>query len=169
MQATTHPKHKQVRQVTGRHVLFVLLGFFGIVFAVNGILVRAAISTFGGVETASSYKAGLQFEHEVAVAERQDALHWQVRGKLTRDGAGQAVLDVTARDASGVPLAGLTADARLAHPADERLDHDIPVSPVAAGVFHGAVAAQPGQWDLIVDLYRGDKRMFRSQSRVTLR
>jgi nitrogen fixation protein FixH len=63
----------------------------------------------------------------------------------------------------------LRADARLAHPADERLDHVIPVSPAAAGVFHGAAPAQPGQWDLIVDLYRGDKRVFRSQSRVTLR
>ena len=39
---------------------------------------------------------------------------------------------------------------------------------VGAGVFHGAVAAQPGQWDLIVDLYRGGERVFRSQSRVTL-
>jgi nitrogen fixation protein FixH len=169
MQATPHSKQKPARQVTGRHVLILLLGFFGVVFAVNGILVRAAISTFGGVETTSSYKAGLQFEHEVAVAGRQDALHWQVSGKLTRDGAGQAVLDVTARDARGAPLAGLTANARLAHPADERLDHVIEVSPVAAGVFHGQAAAQPGQWDLIVDLYRGDQRLFRSQSRVTLR
>ena len=40
---------------------------------------------------------------------------------------------------------------------------------VAAGVFHGAAAAQPGQWELIVDLYRGDQRVFRSRSRVSLR
>ena len=40
---------------------------------------------------------------------------------------------------------------------------------VGAGVFHGAVEAQPGQWELIVDLYRGDERVFRSRSRVTLR
>jgi nitrogen fixation protein FixH len=169
MQAAPHRKQKQPRSLTGRHVLLLLLGFFGTVFAVNGVLVRAAVSTFGGVETASSYKAGLQFAHEVAVAERQNALHWQVSGKLTRDGTGQAVLDVTARDAHGAPLAGLTADARLAHPADERLDRAIEVRAVAAGVFHGQAAAQPGQWDLIVDLYRGDKRLFRSQSRVTLR
>ena len=143
--------------------------FFGVVFAVNGVLVRAAISTFGGVETASSYKAGLQFEHEVAVAERQDALHWQVSGTLTRNGAGEAVLDLTARDANGAPLPGLRADARLAHPADERLDRVIEIRSVAAGVFHGQAAAQPGQWDLIVDLYRGDRRLFRSQGRVTLR
>ena len=169
MQAAPHAKQKQVRILTGRAVLLGLVAFFGVVFAVNGVLVRAAISTFGGVETTSSYKVGLQFGHEVVVAEHQDALHWQVSGKLTRDGAGQAVLDVTARDADGAPLAGLRADARLAPPADERLDHVSPVSPVAAGVFHGAAPAQPGQWDLIVDLYRGDKRVFRSRSRISLR
>ena len=169
MQTAPHRKPKQVRTLTGRHVLLWLAGFFVVVFAVNAVLVRAAISTFGGVETASSYKAGLQFEHEVAVAERQDALHWQVSGKLRRDGAGQAVLDVTARDARGAALAGLSARALLTHPADERLDRVIEVRPVAAGVFHGQAAAQPGQWDLIVDLYRGGQRLFRSQSRVTLR
>ena len=103
MQAAPHAKQKQVRILTGRAVLLWLVAFFVVVFAVNAVLVRAAISTFGGVETTSSYKAGLQFGHEVAVVERQDALHWQVSGKLTRDGAGQAVLDVTARDADGAP------------------------------------------------------------------
>jgi nitrogen fixation protein FixH len=155
--------------MTGRKVLLWLVAFFGVVFAVNGVLVRAAISTFGGVETTSSYKAGLQFEQEVAVAQRQDALHWQVNGKLTRDGDGLAELDVTARDANGAPLAGLTATALLAHPADSRLDHDIPVRSIASGVFRGQAAAQPGQWELIVDLYRGEDRVFRSRSRVTLR
>jgi nitrogen fixation protein FixH len=169
MQAAPHAKQKQARILTGRAVLLWLIGFFVVVFAVNAVLVRAAISTFGGVETTSSYKAGLQFGHEVAVAERQDSLHWQVSGTLTRDGAGQAVLDVTARDAQNAPLADLTADARLAHPTDERLDHVSPIRPLTAGVFQGSAQAQPGQWDLIVDLYRGDKRVFRSRSRVSLR
>ncbi len=169
MQAAPLAKQKQARILTGRHVLQWLVAFFGIVFAVNGVLVRAAISTFGGVETLSSYRAGLQFEQEVGLVPRQDALHWQVTGKLARDSAGVAVLDVTARDAQGAPLSGLTADARLAHPADDRLDRVIAVRSVAGGVFHGAAEAQPGQWELIVDLYRGDQRVFRSRSRVSLR
>jgi nitrogen fixation protein FixH len=169
MQAAPLAKQKQARILTGRHVLQWLVAFFGIVFAVNGVLVRAAISTFGGVETLSSYRAGLQFEQEVGLVARQDALHWQVTGKLARDSAGVAVLDVTARDAQGAPLSGLTADARLAHPADDRLDRVIAVRSVAGGVFHGAAEAQPGQWELIVDLYRGDQRVFRSRSRVSLR
>ena len=169
MQAAPLAKQKQARILTGRHVLQWLVAFFGIVLAVNGVLVRAAISTFGGVETLSSYRAGLQFEQEVGLVARQDALHWQVTGKLARDSAGVAVLDVTARDAQGAPLSGLTADARLAHPADDRLDRVIAVRSVAGGVFRGAAQAQPGQWELIVDLYRGDQRVFRSRSRVSLR
>jgi nitrogen fixation protein FixH len=159
----------RARELTGRMVLLWLVVFFGAVFAVNAVLVRAAISTFGGVETTSSYKAGLQFEQDVATAQRQDALHWQVSGKLARDAAGQAALDVEARDANGAPLTGLTVDARLAHPANERLDHVIPVQPAGSGRFHGQASAPPGQWELIVDLYRGDTRLFRSRSRVTLK
>ena len=62
------------RELTGRAVLIWLIGFFGLVFVVNGIMAKAAISTFGGVETQSSYKAGQMFEHEVALARAQDSV-----------------------------------------------------------------------------------------------
>jgi nitrogen fixation protein FixH len=42
-------------------VLAMLIGFFGLVIAVNLVMVRAALSTFGGVDTPSSYQAGLHF------------------------------------------------------------------------------------------------------------
>lgn len=155
-------------EVTGRTVLLWLVVFFGAVFAVNGIMIKAATSTFGGVETQSSYRAGQMFEQEVAKAERQDARHWQVTGTLTRDSVGEAVLSLTARDEKGVALTGLAARARLAHPADERLDHVIAFTRVGAGEFKGVTEAQPGQWELIIDLFRGDDRVFRSRSRVTL-
>ena len=40
MHANTRRKRKQAGELTGRAVLFWLLGFFGIVFAINGVLVR---------------------------------------------------------------------------------------------------------------------------------
>ena len=162
-------KRKPPRELTGLAVLLCFLGFFGVVFAVNALLVQAATSTFGGLETGSSYKAGLMFAQELAQAEQQEARHWRIDGKLARDRAGDAVLELSARDAHGAPLAGLTAQARLAHPADARLDHAIVLSRTGADAFHGETQAQPGQWELIVDLYRGADRVFRSRSRVTLR
>jgi nitrogen fixation protein FixH len=160
---------QKTRELTGKHVLFWLVGFFAMVFAVNGVLVKAATSTFGGVETSSSYKAGLMFKQDIAAAEEQDALHWRVDGKIARHAGGAAVLDISARNDAGSPLAGLDATARLARPADERLDHLVTLDRVGPGQFHGETQANAGQWELIIDLYRGDVRMFRSRSRVTLR
>jgi len=162
-------KTKKPREMTGRAVLIWFVAFFGVVFAVNGILVKAATSTFGGVETSSSYKAGQMFEQEVARAGRQDARRWKVEGTLVRDKSGEAALAITARDDTGAPLAGLTAKARLAHPADERLDHVIALARVGAGAFKGEADAGPGQWELIVDLYKGNDRVFRSRSKVILK
>lgn len=157
------------RELTGRAVLLWLIGFFAVVFVVNGVLVKVATSTFRGMETGSSYKAGLMFKEELEHAHRQNALHWRVSGNISRDAPGEAVLDVSARDAQGQAIAGLTAQARLAHPADAHLDHEIPLQVSGAGGFRGKVQAQPGQWELIVDLFRGGERQFRSRSRVTLR
>ncbi len=162
-------RSKKPRELTGRHVLFWILGFFGIVFAVNFIMAQAATSTFGGLETQSSYKAGLMFQQEVAKAVRQQELKWQVDGTLARDRAGAAILDISVRDAQGEPVNGLTADATLAHPADSRLDQVIHLSRIGAGRFHGEDDAKSGQWELIVDFYRANERVFRSRSRVTLR
>ena len=116
-------QNRKPREVTGGVVLLWLVAFFGVVFVVNGIMVKAATSTFGGVETSSSYKAGQMFEQEVAKAERQDERRWQIGGRLTRDRAGE---------------------------------------------FKGAADAGPGQWELIIDLYKGDDRVFRSRSKVIL-
>jgi len=160
---------KKPYELTGRAVLVWFVAFFGVVFAVNAVLVKAATSTFGGVETSSSYKAGQMFEQEVARAERQDAKHWKIGGTLVRDTSGEAVLAITARDEKGAPLSGLTAKARLAHPADERLDHRIALARIGTGEFKGEAAAAPGQWELIVDLYKGDDRVFRSRSKVILK
>lgn len=157
------------RELTGRAVLVWFVGFFVVIFAVNAVLVKAATSTFRGMETASSYKAGLMFKADVEQAQRQENLHWHVDGKLTRGKDGDAVLEFSARDAKGAALTGLHAAARLAHPADERLDRRMELASLGGGVFRGETGAEPGQWELIVDLFRGDERVFRSRSRVTLR
>lgn len=162
-------REEKPRELTGRGVLLWLIGFFAVIFAVNGWLVQAATSTFGGVETKSSYKAGLMFGSELARAERQQALHWRVDGKLKRDRQGEAVLDVSVRDAKGVPVAGLSADATLEHPADSRLDQVIHLAKIGAGAFRGESLGRSGQWDLIIDFYRGGERVYRSRSRVDLK
>jgi nitrogen fixation protein FixH len=159
--------HTTSRPVTGRTVLICLIGFFAVVFVANGIMIRAAVSTFGGVETSSSYQAGLAFAREAAAAHAQDALHWRVNATL-RAVPGKTIVEIDARDSAGRPLAGLTATGHLAHPNDRRADREVILSERTTGQFHGIAGPTAGQWDVIIELSRDGERLFRSRNRVVL-
>ena len=155
------------RPLTGRTVLFCLLGFFGIVTAVNAVMIRAAVSTFGGVETASAYQAGLAYAREAAAAHAQDVLNWQVKARVQPSG-GRTQVEIDARDAAGAPLVGLQAVARLERPTDRRADQSVALQQDGAGRFRGTAGPVAGQWDLILELSRGGERVFRSRNRVVI-
>jgi nitrogen fixation protein FixH len=156
------------RQWTGWTVLITLLGFFGVIFAVNGVMIYAALSTLTGVDTDSAYQAGLRYEQEVAQAKAQDARHWQVDAKLTPSAAGERV-DLSARDAAGHPLSGMDAAVTFERPTDRRLDRSVVLVEDAAGRFHGIAELAAGQWDLVIALTRDGAQMFLSKNRVILK
>ncbi len=159
---------KTARKVTGTTVLLCFIGFFGIVATVNAIMMYAAITTFAGTETSSSYKAGLAYKQEAEAAAAQEALNWQVDGRIVRNPAGEAVLTVSVKDAKLAPVHGIDLTARLAHPLNARLDHDISLSRMADSGFRGATEADAGQWTLIIEVARAGKRVYRTKSRVVL-
>lgn len=159
---------KLPRPWTGRMIFLTLLGFFGVVFAVNGVMIHEALSTFDGLETESSYKAGRMFEQEVAMAKAQDARHWRVDARLTPSSDGER-LDIDARDAAGHLLTGMDATATFERPTDRRLDRDVAVSETTPGRFRGSAELAAGQWDLVIELSRHGARQFRSVNRIVLK
>jgi nitrogen fixation protein FixH len=158
----------QARELTGRMVLLWLVGFFVVVGAVNAIMIGFAISTFAGLEHDSPYQAGLAFDEEIVAARVQAALHWQVQAKLAKVAGGETLVEISARDAGGVPLTGLAAAASLVHPTDRRLDRDLMITPAGPGKFSGLTEAAAGQWDVVIDLSRDGVRRFRSKNRIVL-
>ena len=155
------------RPLSGRTVLFCLIAFFAVVALANGIMIRAAVTTFGGVETSSSYQAGLAFAREAAAARAQDTLHWQVKAGV-QPLAGRTLVEIDARDAAGRPLPGLQASANLSHPTDRRADQAVTLSEDASGHFRGTAQPIAGQWDVVIELSRDGERLFRSRNRVVL-
>jgi nitrogen fixation protein FixH len=156
-------------RLTGRAVLLMLVAFFGIVIVVNLFMVRAAISTFGGVDTPSSYEAGLEFQAEEEAAAAQNARHWLVTARLLPDSAGAKTLTVDLRDQAGKPVTGTRLEARLAHPVNERRDVTIAMAETTPGIFRGTAEVDPGQWILDLEVTKGGERLFRSQSRLIVR
>jgi nitrogen fixation protein FixH len=142
-------------------VLVCLVAFFAAVAGVNAVMIWAAVSTFGGVETESSYQAGIAFAQETAAVAAQDALHWQVKAKVSGV-AGATLVEVVATDAADRPVSGLQAIARLMHPNDKRADQIMVLDERAPGQFRGRRA-------LVIELSREGARMFRSKNRVFLR
>ncbi len=160
---------RRPREVTGRIVFICFVAFFGVVAGVNAIMVRAAVSTFGGIETENAYKAGLAFANEIAAADAQKERRWQVRATVLPDAQGFQRIEMFARDAADRPLNGLTAIVALHHPTNRRSDQAILMTETEPGHFIGTTALVAGQWDLVIDLERDGERMFRSKSRVVLR
>jgi nitrogen fixation protein FixH len=157
------------KPLTGRLVLIMLLGFFGIVFGVNFTLMKLAIATLPGTEVDSAYSASLGYEREIAAAHDQTARKWKVEAHIERDGSGGAILQVDARDDSGRPMTGLKFQGTLERPTDKRADLAVALAEVGSGIYRGsAPAVAPGQWDLVLEGDSAGQRMFMSKNRVLL-
>ncbi len=130
----------------GKHVLFVLLGFFGIVFAVNGVFVYDALSTLPGEEHGATYEAGLRYNATLAAERAQDALHWSHKSEVRAD---SAKLAVKVSDSGGAPVAGLAISGSLERPATNTGEQVLAFKEGDTGQYEAAVAGvQPGSWVL---------------------
>jgi nitrogen fixation protein FixH len=159
------------RPITGRFVLIALIAFFSVVFSMNILLAKLAVSTFGGVETESSYRAGLDFARARRAVEKQDALGWRVDIVVTRDTTGAARIGVAARDKDGRAIEGVTARAILMRPINRRHDREVSLAAAGEGQFEGLAAdIDPGQWDVRLELRRnaGGDPVFTSRNRIVL-
>jgi nitrogen fixation protein FixH len=157
------------REVTGWTVFVCLVAFFAIVAAANGVMITAAITTFGGVETGSSYQAGLAFARETSAVHAQDRLGWQVGIRTLPGGSATTVVEIVARDRTNEPISGLEVSGRLSHPMDKRSDRTLAWREVARGIFRAEVERVAGQWDLVIELAQDGPPKFRSRNRLTLR
>lgn len=162
---------RQEKRLTGWHVLAMLIGFFGFIFAVNGAMIYFAVGSFPGTVTDSSYRDSQRFNAEIAAARAQAERGWKVATHTERSADGHAVVRIEARDAAGKPLTGIAFKATLQRPTDRREDRVVALGAVPGreGVFQGlteGVAA--GQWHLVVEGDGPEGRLFLSENRLVL-
>ena len=155
-------------RVTGRTVLFAVLGFFGVVMGVNVVMAYLAISTFSGLQTEHPYETGLAFNKAVDEAQAQAGRGWTVDLHLDRAANGVVSIAAALRDAAGAPLSGETVTVGLRAPATATHDHSAMLAEAEAGAYRGTVSADPGQWDVELVATSNGKVLFRSTNRVIL-
>jgi nitrogen fixation protein FixH len=138
---------------TGRHLLWIFIGFFAVVVGVNILMARLAIGTFGGTVVANSYVASQHYNDWLTEGRRQKALGWQVR--VERLAGGQ--VQVVATDRGGHLLTGLTASARAERPLGQGEPLRLAFDDRGEGLFSRS-RLPGGRWRLHLALNRGGQQ-----------
>ena len=155
------------RPLTGRLVLLMIIGFFGVMLLVNAVMAIFAVKTFSGLDADNPYDTGLAYNKDIAAARAQGELGWTVELTRTPNGAATEVT-ATVKDKSGQPVSGLDVFMHFFYPATRKLDREVMASPVADGVYAAAAVLQPGHWDVEIDLKREGQRQYRTRNPLTV-
>lgn len=132
----------------GWHVLAGLLGFFGVVIAVNVYFAFAAVGTFPGEDVTHPYIQGLEYNRTLAQHRAQQAHGWRITAALSSRPRG-ALLEVDLRQRDGSPLLGARVDGTLRWPADSHRDHALQFTEQGRGLYVAAIdRLAEGDWDL---------------------
>ena len=147
-QATSAPAASG-KELKGWHVLLIMLGFFGVLFAVNGVFLYHAITSFPGEDIKKSYVQGLSFNETLADRAAQAELGWSAEAGLVED---QLILRLL--DAADAPLSSQLVVGELRRLASNHEDRAISFQPRMSGEYvaeTGPLAA--GQWLLRVNVF----------------
>ncbi len=143
--------------------------FFLVVLIANGTMVYIGMTTWTGLVSTNYYEEGRTYNRNIAAAEAQAALGWQVaaEARLTRGFEGALTVDV--RDRRGRPIADASVTARFIRPTSEGSDFSVDLAAAGDGRYRAAFTLPlTGLWDIHLDITRGDDR-FVTTRRVILR
>ena len=141
-------------ELTGKHVLAITVGAFGIIIAVNVVMAVQAVRTFPGLEVANGYIASQTFDAE---RKAQQALGWTAVPEY-RDGR----LTLRLTDAEGLPAVVRSLDVLVGRTTASN-DDQRPVLTRVAGVWEADLALARGKWMLKVEAVATDGTLFRQR------
>ena len=132
----------------GWHVLLIMLGFFGVMFAVNGVFLYHAITSFPGEDVEKSYVQGLNYNDTLAARATQLELGWTAEAGWQDD-----ALVFRLRDADGVPLSNLSVVGEIRRLATRDADKSLVFRAKPGGEYTVDDASlAPGQWLLRINV-----------------
>lgn len=149
------------RKLTGRHVLFILLAFFSVLFVVNFIFVYLAVTSFSGEDTPKSYRQGIEYNSTIQSRASQAELNWDVKANHIALSDGKTRIIVEFTNAKNRPVSDLALSGLLRHPTFKSHDQAITLDHIGSGRYDASVDLPKGQWRLQVDAIDQNHRSFK--------
>lgn len=137
------------RELTGRHVAWTLLAFFGVIFAVNGYFLYSALSTHTGVVAQEPYRKGLHYNDRIAADEMQQSRGWAATLALA---PARDALTLQLNQPDGQPVTGLALTAVVSRPSTSGFDQPVTLRELAPGRYGAPVAKlADGSWLVAIE------------------
>lgn len=143
------------RELTGKHVLAMLVVFFGIIITVSIVFTTLAVKSFRGEDVKQSYRQGVDYNQALAERETQSTLGWQASTNVI--GAADArKLIIQIKQDDDQPLPNLDVTGQLRHPVDSTLDRPLEFVIMEDGRAQAGISNLYGQWTAHVTATNGD-------------
>jgi nitrogen fixation protein FixH len=165
MRSEAKPQIK-AKKWTGKHVLFAVIAFFGVIFAVNIAMVTLGIRSFPGEDTKQSYRQGLEYNKTIAAREAQIATGWNADITLQDN-----TITLHISDRTGQTIKGLRVTGVLKHPAETDKDVTLKFAQAASGSYIAPIdkALLGKQWLLLTSAHQTDGPKFNTRNEIWLK
>lgn len=137
------------RELTGKHVLAMLVVFFGIIITVSIVFTTLAVKSFRGEDIKQSYRQGVDYNQTLDARATQSELGWMATTNVIGT-ANDRTLIIQVNGADNTPLLHLDVTARLRHPVDSTLDRPLEFSSFSDGRARADLSGLYGQWTVQV-------------------
>lgn len=136
------------KELTGRHVLLMLLAFFGVMLAVNAYFTVAAVKTFRGEDVKRSYRQGLDYNQTLQERAQQSELGWAIAANTNVLADDRVEILLSFNNENNRGIGNLEITGLLSHRVDSRFDKDITFQAIGGGRYKAVVDGLEGPYVL---------------------
>lgn len=152
------------RELTGWHVLAIMVSFFSIVIVVNLTMAFLARSSWTGFVVENTYVASQQFNQKAAEGRAQAALGWTAKLSIADGKVSYRLVNSV-----GDVVASKHVTVNFRRPAYASEDQKVDLISQPDGSLSAPVDVRDGMWIVEIDAQAGLVHPYRDVRRITLR
>lgn len=149
------------REFTGRHMLLIMLSFFGVIITVNVTMAVLANRSWTGLVVGNTYIASQEFNERAARGRAQVELGWQ--GSLSIM-PGKLIYTLNDKDGSVIKLESVNI--LLHRPVSGDQDTDVQLERLTDGSYAADITLDDGSWIVEVEAEAGLSSPYRDIQRI---
>lgn len=149
---------------TGKHMLAIMVAFFGVIITVNLVMARFAVTTWSGLVVPNTYVASQEFNGRAAQSRAIAALGYQAELSSNADG-----LSIVFTDDKGAAAFADSIFVQLRRPVGTDQDREMVLMRDPDGIFRATGSLAEGEWIATVTATRNNETLYKRGHRFHVR